>query len=79
MPTQLLPLGPLVTMLANVVYALPAVQCVLFTDAAAPTIAQSSSVSFTLTSPLTLTNGQASVAGGFIRATADTPVILKRA
>jgi hypothetical protein len=78
MPTQLLPLGPPVTMLAGIAYALPAVNCTLFTDAAAPTLTQSTTPSFTVSSPITLTGGQSAVSGGFIKAAADTLVILKR-
>jgi len=78
MPIQLLPLGPPTLMLANQIYALPAVKCTLFTDAASPTITQSNTSTFTLNSAVTLTGGAAVVDGGFIRATADTLVVLKR-
>lgn len=78
MPTELLPLGTPVTMRANVVYALPAVEATIFTDAAAPTITQSGTQTFTANSAVTLTGGQATVGGGFIKATADTLVVLKR-
>jgi hypothetical protein len=78
MPTQLLPLGTPVTMLAGVAYALPAVKATLFTDAAAPTITQSNTSAFTANSALTLTGGSATVGGAFIKATADTLVVLKR-
>jgi len=78
MPVQLLPLGTPVTMLANQVYALPAVKATLFTDAATPTITQSDDSVFTTNAAVTLTGGQATVGGGFIKATADTLVILKR-
>lgn len=78
MPTQLLPLGTPVTMLANVVYALPAVKATLFTDATTPTITQSNTQAFTANAAVTLTTGSATVGGGFIKATADTLVVLKR-
>jgi len=78
MPVQLLPIGPPVTMLANVVYALPAVKVTMFTDAAAPTVAQSNTPAFTANAAVTFTGGAAQLAGGFIRATADTLVTLKR-
>lgn len=78
MPVQLLPLGTPVTLLANVVYALPAVKATLFTDATTPTITQSNTSAFTANSAVTLTGGSATVAGGFIRATADTLITLKR-
>jgi hypothetical protein len=78
MPTQLLPLGTPVTMLAGVAYALPAVKATLFTDAASPTITTSNTVAFTANSPVTLTGGSAVVGAGFIKATADTLIVLKR-
>jgi len=78
MPTQLLPIGPPVTLLATVAYALPAVNVTLYTDAAAPTITQSNTSAFTLNSAVTLTGGAARVSGGFIKAAADTLVVLKR-
>ena len=78
MPTQLLLPGPPTTLLAGVIYALPAVKCTLFTDAAAPTITQSNTVAFTANSAVTLTGGQATVAGGFIRAVANALITLKR-
>jgi hypothetical protein len=78
MPVQLLPVGTPVTLLANVIYALPVVKTTLFTDGAAPTIQQSNTSAFTANVALTLTAGGATVGGGFIRATADTPIVLKR-
>jgi hypothetical protein len=80
MPTQLLSPGPVQTLLQNVVYALPATRCLLFTDGAAPTLQQSSDVGFTANVVLALTNGQAEVAGGFIRCTnlATCNVVLKK-
>lgn len=78
MPTQLISIGPVTLLVANQIYALPAVNATLFTDAASPTITQSNTFAFTASSPLTLTNGAARVNGGFIRATADTLVTLKR-
>ena len=78
MPIQLLPIGPPVTLLANVIYAMPAVNVTLFTDAAAPTITQSTTSTFAANSAVTLTGGQARLSGGFIRANADTVITLKR-
>jgi hypothetical protein len=78
MPTELLPLGPSVTMLAGVVYALPAVNCTLYTDATTPTITQSSTLAFTANTAVTLTAGSARLSGGFLKAAANTVVTLKR-
>jgi hypothetical protein len=69
MPTELLPIGPPITLLQNVIYALPASHSRLFTDGAAPTIQQSTTVAFTANVVMPLVNGQAEVAGGFIRCT----------
>jgi hypothetical protein len=77
-PIELLPVGTPVTLVANVIYALPAVNTTLFTDATTPTIQQSNTSAFTANVAVTLTGGQANLAGGFIRATANTPIILKR-
>jgi hypothetical protein len=79
MPTQLLPIGPPTLMLAGVAYALPAVKCSLYTDATSPTLTLSNTQAFTANTAVTLTAGQATVVGGgFIKAAADTTVILKR-
>lgn len=69
MATQLLSLGYPQLMTQNIIYALPARRCILFTDTAAPTIQQSTDVAFTANAVLTLASGQAEVAGGFIRCT----------
>jgi len=78
MATEAVPIGMLVTLKANQIYALPAVGTTLFTDAASPTIAQSNSLTFATSYPLTITAGVSKVYGAFIRATADTVVVLKR-
>jgi len=81
MPTQLLSCGPITPLLQNVAYALPAVQCTLFSDTTTPAFQQSNTSTFTANVALTLTNGQVQVVGGFLRATAvgGATVILKRA
>jgi hypothetical protein len=79
MPIEVLSIGPIQTMRANVVYAVPGVQVSIYTDAAAPTITQSMTQAFTLNTPVTLTGGVAELNAPFIRATADTQVVLKRA
>jgi hypothetical protein len=78
MPTELLSLGMPWLMKAGVAYALPAVKCTLFTDAASPTITASNTLAFTVNSPVTLTGGSATVIGAFLKATTDTLVTLKR-
>ena len=79
MPTQAIPVGMQVTLLANVVYALPPVKCTLYTDTATPTITQSNTLAFTNSTAVTVTAGVASVLGGlFVKCTADTVVVCKR-
>lgn len=78
MPTQLLPIGTPTTILAGIAYALPAVKVTLFTDAAGPTITQSNTSAFSASSAVTLTGGSATLTGGFVKAVADTLVVLKR-
>jgi hypothetical protein len=80
MPTELLPIGPVVALVQNQVYALPAVQCRLYTDNAA-TLLQSTTQAFTASTAVTLVEGGYLVTGGFIKLTSAGPanVILKRA
>lgn len=69
MSTSVVSIGQQVAMTQNVVYALPAQQVLFFCDAASATIEQSTDVGFTAAKALTLSSGQANVAGGFIRCT----------
>jgi hypothetical protein len=81
MPIELLPLGPPTTMQPNVIYALPAVKCTLFTDGSpVPTLQVSNTSVFTNNQALTLVAGVVTVAGGgFIRSTASPALVtLKR-
>ena len=77
MPLQVLPLGVPFTILNGIVYALPGKRCLLFCSAGAPALAMSNDPAFATTIAVVLTNGQMEVAGGFIKATADTPIIVK--
>jgi hypothetical protein len=77
MPTYVLPLGVITTLLAGVIYALPAKRCLLFCSAGAPALTMSNDPAMAVTTAVVLTNGQMEVAGGFIKATADTPVVVK--
>ena len=81
MPTASLATGQIHSLVQNTVYALPPVQCVLYTDATTPTLQQSLTSTFTANTAVTLTTGQAEVNGGFLRLTSAGPinVILKRA
>jgi hypothetical protein len=72
--TYSIPIGPVVMLLANVVYALPGKKVTMFADGATPTMVQSNDVVMTTTVPVVFTNGQAELAGAFIRATADSKV-----
>jgi len=79
MPTELLSIGYPISIIQNTIYALPARRVLMFSDAAAPTFFQSNTVAFTVSVAVTLTNGEAELAGGFIRCTSATPgnIILK--
>ncbi len=79
MPTQSIPLGPAVTLLAGIPYAVPGVNCVIHTDAAGATFTQSNTLEFASSSPVTLTGGVGNVTGAFIKAAANALVVLKKA
>lgn len=77
--TTALVCGYIQTMTQNTVYALPGVRALLFCDESSPTITMSNTVGFTASKSLTLTNGQAEVAGGFVKCTTgDVTVSLKK-
>lgn len=78
---ELLTIGPVTSLVQNTIYALPASRVLLFTDGVAPTIQQSTTVAFTANVAVTLTAGQAELAGGFLRCTnlATCNVTLKKA
>ena len=80
MPTQLLPIGQMVTLLPNVVYALPATKTTLFTTHGAPLLEVSNDFAYTFPGiTLTFTNGQALVSGTFVRTTVSgVQINLKR-
>ena len=78
MPQESVPLGLLVTLKANIPYALPPVLATLYTDAA-PTLTTSNTQAFTTSQAVTLTGGAAQLGGAFIKSTSDVLVILKRA
>ena len=75
--TTLLTIGPPHTITQNVVYALPARRCLLMSSTSG--IEQANDVAFTTPVALTLTSGQAEVAGGFIRCTTGNPIISLKA
>lgn len=73
MATELLSLGYVISVIADRVYALPARRCLMFCDAAGPTFFQSDTVAFTVSVAVTLANGQAELAGGFLKMTSAGP------
>lgn len=79
MPTEVISPGPVFSMIQNTVYALPASRCLLFTTGA-PTLQQANDLAMTAPVAVTLTGGQAELAGGFIRCTSAGPqlVVLKK-
>ena len=79
MATQLLSIQYPQVIAQNVVVALPARRCLLFTSSAGAALQVSNDPAFGDNVVLTLTNGAAEVAGGFLRATnaAGATVTLK--
>ena len=74
MPTELLSIGYPIPITQNTIYALPARRVLMFSDAAGPpTFFQSNTVAFTVSVAVTLANGQAELAGGFLRVTSASP------
>jgi hypothetical protein len=73
MATQLLSTGNPQTITQNTIFALPARRVLMFSQDAAPTFFQSNDVSFATSVAVTLTNGQAELAGGFLRCTSASP------
>jgi hypothetical protein len=80
MATEMIPVGMVFSMVQNTIYALPSQRVLAFTDGAAPTIQQSTTVAFTANVAVTLTGGQAELGGAFIRQTnlATCNIILSR-
>jgi len=74
--TNSIPPGMATTMSQNVIMALPPNKAVLFCNNTTPAFEASNDISFATKVALTLTNGQATVAGGFIRSTGATPVVV---
>lgn len=76
---EVLGTGQVIAITQNTVYALPARRVLMFSDAAAPTFFQSTTAAFTVSVAVTLANGQAELAGGFLRCTSASPgnIILK--
>lgn len=75
MATTLLSVGYAQTMPQNQVHALPASRCLLFTSTAGAAFQQSNDVAFGDNTAVVLTNGQAELAGGFLRSTAGAAVV----
>ena len=67
-------IGPITPITQNTVYSLPARRVLMFCDVAAPTFFQSNTAVFTSSVAVTLANGQAELAGGFLKCTSATPV-----
>ena len=78
MAMQLLSIGYPQVIVQNTIYALPARRVVMFSQDAAPTFFQSNDPAFATSVAVALTNGQAELAGGFIRCTSvPGPLMLK--
>ena len=73
MTTVLTP-GFQLSMVQNTIYALPARRALFFHDGS-QTFEQSTDVAFTAAKALTLSSGQAEVAGGFMRTTTGAATV----
>jgi hypothetical protein len=74
-----IPIGTTFQMVQNTIYALPASRVLLFCTGA-PTLQQSTEVTFTASAAVTLAANQAELAGAFLRCTSagPQPIILKK-
>jgi hypothetical protein len=71
--------GVTTTLTQNIIYALPGVQCKLYTNTAGATLVQSNDIAFASSSACTLVEGGYDVSAAFIKSTAgDAIVLLKR-
>lgn len=68
------PIGRAFTLTQNSIYALPARKSTIFHDGSG-TITVSNDVAFTASKALTLTNGQAETAAGFVKCTTGDAVV----
>lgn len=77
--TQQLSIGYAQPITQNTVFALPARRVLMMSQDAAPTFLQSNDVSFAVSVAVVLSNGQAELAGGFLKCTsaAPGPIFLK--
>lgn len=73
MAQEVLSIGYPIAIVQNTIYALPSRRVLMFSDATGPTFFQSNTVAFTASVAVTLANGQAELAGGFLRCTSATP------
>lgn len=71
--TILLPVGYPYTLVKDVIYALPARRVLLMSETTGITLFQSNAVAFSASVAVTLANGQAELAGGFLKATSNSP------
>lgn len=75
MPLQALGLGT-TAITQNTIFALPARRVLMFSPDAAPTFVQSNDSAFALSVAVVLTNGQAELAGGFLKCTSAAPTTI---
>jgi hypothetical protein len=72
--TYAVPIGPVVTLQATIVYALPGKKVTMFTNGT-PTVQQSNTPDMVVNTPVVFTNGQAELAGAFVRVTGADAVV----
>jgi hypothetical protein len=70
-----LSIGPLNSVVQNVVYALPAKRCKLYCQTAGATFVQSNDPAMSASTAMTLVEGAYEVAGGFIKCTSGNVTV----
>jgi hypothetical protein len=76
MPTQLLSVGYPQPITQNTIFALPSRRVRMFSPDAGATFFQANDVSFAVSVAVTLVDGMADLAGGFLRCTSANPTII---
>lgn len=74
--TESLQLGQITTLVQNTVYALPPKVVRLYTSTAAATFQQSNDQAWGANTAVTLTDGSAELAGGFLKSTAGAALVV---
>jgi len=79
MPTTSLQIGQVEAMTQSTIYAMPVRRALLFTTDTTATVQMSNTVGFSAAVAVTVTTGQAEVAGAFIRCTSGNISVMLKA